>query len=95
MGSVNWVTDGQYLVLGTTPEAVARMIRTIAKPAGNVGERGELAMRAKVSEIPSLLKVRDGLFGWVLAAQPESGSFTLSKSTGELQGAVRFKQASR
>lgn len=92
LGAVNWVTDGEYLVLGSSPEAAARMIRTIAHPP-KPGERGTLAIRAKLSEVPGLLASRDGLFNWILATQPESGSFTLSKSTGELQGAVRFKSA--
>lgn len=95
MGSVNWVVDGKHLVIGSTPESVGRMIKTIAHPAGNVGEHGELAVRAKLSEVPGLFGSRDGLFNWILATQPESGTFTLSKSTGVLQGAVRFKQAGR
>lgn len=93
MGSVNWVVDGKYLTLGSTPEAVSRMIKTIATPTQGVGERGELSVRAKLADVSSLLNQRDGLFNWILAAQPESGTFTLSKSTGELQGAVRFSQA--
>lgn len=95
IGAVNWVTDGEYLVLGSSPEAAARMVRTIAHPSGKPGERGTLAIRAKLSEVPGLFAARDGLFNWILATQPESGSFTLSKSTGELQGAVRFKPAGR
>ncbi len=95
LGAVNWVTDGEYLVLGSSPEAAARMVRTIAHPQGKLDERGSLTIRAKLSAVPGLLGSRDGLFNWILATQPESGSFTLSKSTGELQGAVRFKRANR
>jgi hypothetical protein len=95
MGSVNWLVDGKYLVIGSTPEAVGRMVKTIAQPTGNVGERGELAVRSKLPELPGLMGGRDGLFNWILATQPESGTFSLSKATGELQGAVRFKQAGK
>ncbi len=91
IGAVNWVVDGQFLALGSSPEAVARMIRTIAQPSAKLNERGELAVRAKLADTPGLMANRDGLFNWILATQPESGSFTLNKSTGELQGAVRFK----
>ncbi len=92
MGSVNWLVDGKYLVLGSTPEAVGRMVKTIADPADGVGERSGLAVRAKLADARNLLDTRDGLFNWILSAQPESGTFTVNKSTGEMQGAVRFKE---
>lgn len=90
IGNVSWAVDGKYLVLGSSAEAAARMVQTIARPTTKIDTHGDLAVQLKLSELPALTATKDGLFDWILSTQAESGSFTLNKQSGELRGVLRF-----
>jgi hypothetical protein len=92
LGGVAWVLDRQYLVVGSSADAISRMLKTLAGPSAKTGERGELAVRMKLADLGTLSASSDSLFDWILAARPDSGRFSLGKSSGELRGAVEFKE---
>ncbi len=90
IGAVHLLLDDKRLIVASTPDGVARMLKVTAAPGEDVAGGGELAIRAKVSEASTLLRDPDVLSEWVLATRPARGDFKLNKSTGELSGSVGF-----
>ncbi|MSU76409.1 hypothetical protein EXS54_02995 [Patescibacteria group bacterium] len=90
IGNVSWAVDGRYMIMGSSAEAAARMAQTIAGPKAKTDGHGDLAVQVKLNGATALTTTSDGLFDWILSTRPQSGSFTLNKQTGVLNGTVKF-----
>lgn len=90
VGGVYFLNVDKYFVVGSSPDAVARMIKVVTGPRQGYNHSGELAVRLKVANAAQILNDPD-LFGrWLYAARPSTGRFTLDKQSGVLTGTVEF-----
>ncbi|MEX2043298.1 MAG: hypothetical protein WD926_00195 [Patescibacteria group bacterium] len=91
MGRAVWQVRDRYLLIGSSEEAVARLVRSLVDPSP-ADARGQLVVRAALAEAATVTGGEDGLFGWILFTRPGRGSFALDKATGELTGDVTFAE---
>ncbi len=91
MGRAVWQVRDRYLLIGSSEEAVARLVRTLAEP-DPADAKGQLAVRIALGKVASVTGKEDGLFTWLLFIRPERGSFTLDKGTGVLTGGLTFAE---
>ncbi len=80
-------TNGKYIIMASSADAVKRMISSIQNPVP-VKEQGDLAVRVKVADLRNLISDQDQLSDWVFAVRPSSGKLTLLRSSGELFGVL-------
>lgn len=91
MGRLVWQVRGPHLLIGSSEEAVARLVRNLADPSP-ADAKGQLVTRIDLAEAGAVTGQEDGLLAWILFARPERGSFSLDKATGELTGGMTFPE---
>jgi hypothetical protein len=91
MGRTVWQVRDRYLLVGSSEEAVGRLVRMLAFPSP-VDAKGQAVLRIEPGKVASVTGKEDGLFTWILFARPERGTFDFDKRSGELTGGVTFAE---
>lgn len=89
-GPLYFLVWDRALIAGSSPDAVARMLRTYRNPGPQPKGDGELAVRVNVRDAYRLVSDTDTLADWVLATRPAKATLVLNNTTGELSGHLNF-----
>ncbi len=92
VGAVYIVRDGRAILVGSSQEAVARLIQS-AETRKSSSYSGAFALRAKLPGGAQLINNPDIFARWFYVLRPDTGRFSLDKASGVISGAFDYESA--
>lgn len=92
IGAVYIVRDGRAILVGSSQEAVARLIQSAATRKSSPYS-GAFALRAKLPGSTALINNPDIFARWFYVLRPDIGRFSLDKASGVISGAFDYESA--